>query len=111
MPYAFKDHGNRLMQDYVSPGNFGGFLVWSSENRTETIYAVDRATGEALQRTDKIGCAEFDKDNWTPCETVPNNAEWIGNYPAPKARARLTQMQRERGTRIEITGKIGGWQS
>lgn len=111
MTLNYKDHGPTLMKENVSPGNFGGFATDEWMKGTETLYAVDHATGEALQRTDSIGNTEFDGNNWTPCASVPDNAQWIGNYPAPKARKKLTAMQRERGTRITLEGKIGGWQS
>jgi len=107
----YKTHGNRLMQENVEPGNFGGFLTEDYSNRTETLYAVDRATGEVLTRSAKFGNPHFDGSDWLPCEAVPDDAQWIGNYPAPKARARLTDLQQKRGTRIKLEGKIGGWQN
>lgn len=104
MAYTFGTAGNRLIAEHVSPGHFGGFITWNRETRIETIYAVDRDTGKILHRTDQIGCSEFDGSGWTPCDAVPENAEWIGNYPAPKARATLD------GTRIKLNGAIGGFQ-
>lgn len=107
-PHTFGTAGARLIAEHVSPGHFGGFLLWHPESRIETIYAVDRDTGQALCRVDRIGCKEFDGDGWTQCDTVPADAEWIGNYPAPKARATLDAYAN--GTRIKLTGAIGGFQ-
>lgn len=103
--HTFGTKGPQLMQDNVSPGHFGGFITWDSATRIETIYAMDRDTGRTLCRTDKIGCAEFDGNGWTPCDEIPAHAEWIGNYPAPKARAVLD------GTLIVTRGRIGGFQN
>lgn len=80
---------HRLLSQHVSADHVGGFLTWDRATRTETLFAVDPRTGKAVSRTDRIGCAEFDGTGWMPCETVPAEAEWIGNYPAPKARAAL----------------------
>jgi hypothetical protein len=104
MAHTFGTKGPQLIADNVSPGNFGGFITWDGQTRVETIYAVDRDSGTILVRADKIGCNDFDGNGWTPCDFVPDHAEWIGNYPAPKARAVLN------GTRIVLKGKIGGFQ-
>ena len=78
------------MSAFVSPGHFGGFLTCDEENQTEQLYAVDRETSQVLTRTQSMhDNDEFDGPGWTLCDTVPGHAEWIGNYPAPQARAIL----------------------
>lgn len=107
MPSTFQE-ADRLLTQHVSPEQVGGFLTWDAHTRTETLFAVDPDTRQAVSRTDRIGCKEFDRDGWTKCDSVPENAEWIGNYPAPKARAALKAYAS--GTRIKLTGAVGGFQ-
>lgn len=120
MALTYGTHAARLMSENVTPGNFGGFLTYDRETSTETIYAIDRDTGRILCRAAPIGTPNFDGSNWEACETVPAWAEWIGNYPAPCARATLDELAKahagevttpEGVTRIRLSGRIGGWQS
>jgi len=89
MTYTYSKDAERLLTEFVSRDHFGGFLTWDSHTREEQLFAVDQDSRRALTRTDRIGCKEFDGDGWTLCDTVPDHAEWIGNYSAPKARATL----------------------
>jgi len=108
MTNHYDTDAERLLTECTTPGNVGGFISTDFDAPdVETLYAVDPVTRQAVQRTDRAGGPEFDGDGWTHCEQVPANAAWIGNYPAPKARAVLDKY--ENGTRIKLTGNIGGW--
>jgi hypothetical protein len=107
------------MAEHVSPRHFGGFVTTDRETSTETLFAIDRDTGRILCRVAPLGTPHFDGANWQECEAVPAWAEWIGNYPAPCARQELTHLSAdaasritttETGTRIRLSGRIGGWQ-
>lgn len=108
MSYTYGTHGARLMAENVSPDHFGGFVTAEPLRGTETLYAVDRQTGAVFTRTDSIGNTEFDGNDWTPCASVPDHADWIGNYPAPKAR--IAQLKQAGAPTIKLTGAIGGFQ-
>jgi hypothetical protein len=66
-----------------------GFQVASikNEKRVEVIYWV-APSGESFSTPERpFDFANFDKKDqeWTACQEVPGNAEFIGNYPKPES--------------------------
>lgn len=66
-----------------------GFQIASikNEKRVEVIYWV-APSGESFSTPERpFDFANFDKkgQEWTACQEVPGNAEFIGNYPKPES--------------------------
>jgi hypothetical protein len=71
----------------------GLILGWLVEDRVSNLeyrYALDKG-GQAYRSQAKLGSDDFDtiRRNWYPVTTIPNSAEFIGYYKAPKRIVRV----------------------
>lgn len=85
MAITFNQYLNGETQIKVSKGLVLGFRVADYVSNREYLYALDNG-GQAYRCDAPLNTDNFDthQRTWWPVQTIPNVAEFIGNYPAPK---------------------------
>lgn len=82
---TFKQYLNGETSIKHSEGLVLGFMVQDFVSDREYLYALDKG-GRAYRCDAKLGTDNFDTNcrTWWNINTIPDSAEFIGNYKAPK---------------------------